>query len=139
MSATAPPPHTPASNPSADASPPPFAQVFITITKQEHIELRMAAVQWQRFHRLALAKCDRQEVRYDRIVRELKAQALKSNTALQAKLDLALAQVRDLQKRLFSTKSEQGSPARAAPKQQRVVNADSSAARSAMAVPLNPN
>jgi hypothetical protein len=29
-----------------------------------------------------LAKCDRQEVRYDRIVRELKAQALKSNTAL---------------------------------------------------------
>jgi transposase len=92
------------------APPAPFALEFVTITKQEHIELKMSAVQWQRFHRLALAKCDRQEVRYDRIVRELKAQALKSNTALQAKLDLALAQVRDLQKRLFSTKSEQGRP-----------------------------
>ena len=110
MSATAPAPETPASNASADASPAPFALEFVTITKQEHIELKMSAVQWQRFHRLALAKCDRQEVRYDRIVRELKAQALKSNTALQAKLDLALAQVRDLQKRLFSTKSEQGRP-----------------------------
>jgi len=70
----------------------------------------MTANQWQRFHRLAVAKCDRQEVRYDRIVRELKAQALKSNAALQAELDLALAKVRDLQKRLFSTKSEQSRP-----------------------------
>jgi hypothetical protein len=64
------------------APPAPFALEFVTITKQEHIELKMSAVQWQKFHRLALAKCDRQEVRYDRIVRELKAQALKSNTAL---------------------------------------------------------
>ncbi len=27
----------------ADVPPPPFAQVFITITKQEHIQLKMAA------------------------------------------------------------------------------------------------
>ena len=92
------------------APPAPFALEFVTITKQQHIELKMASVHWQRFHRLALAKCDRQEVRYDRIVRELKAQALKSNAALQAKLDLALAQVRDLQMRLFSSKSEQSRP-----------------------------
>ena len=43
-------------------------------------------------------------------MRELKARALKSNAALQAELDLALAQVRDLQKRLFSTKSERNIP-----------------------------
>lgn len=93
-----------------DVPPAPFSQVFVTITQQEHIQLKMTANQWQRFHRLAVAKCDRQEVRYDRIVRELKAKALKSNAALQAELDLALAKVRDLQKRLFSTKSEQSRP-----------------------------
>lgn len=67
----------------------------------------MAAAQWQDLHRRAAARCNQQEVRHDRIVRELKAQALKSNAALQAKLDTALAQVRDLQKRLFRSKSEQ--------------------------------
>jgi transposase len=80
---------------------------FVTITKQEHIQLKMAALQWQTLHRRAVAKCAQQEVRHDRIVRELKALALKSNATLQDKLDSALAQVRDLQKRLFSTKSEQ--------------------------------
>ena len=70
----------------------------------------MAALQWQPLHRKAVARCEQQEVRHDRLVRELKAQALKSNAALQSKLDFALAQVRDLQKRLFSTKSEQSRP-----------------------------
>ncbi|MBC7609614.1 MAG: transposase [Polaromonas sp.] len=98
---------TPASNASVDAPPTPFAQVFITITKQEHIELRAAATQWQALHRKAVTRYEQQEVRHDRIVRALKAQALKSNAALQSKLDFALAQVRDLQKRLYSPKSEQ--------------------------------
>jgi transposase len=84
--------------------------VFVTITKQEHIELRLAATQWQGLHRKAVARCAQQEARHDRLVRELKAQALESNAALQSKLDFALAQVRDLQKRLFSTKSEQSRP-----------------------------
>ena len=93
-----------------DAPPAPFSQVFVTITKQEHIELRLAATKWQGLHRKAVDRCAQQEVRHDRLVRELKAQALKSNVTLQAKLDLALAQVRDLQKRIFSTKSEQSRP-----------------------------
>ncbi len=84
--------------------------MFVTITKQQHIELRLAATQWQGLHRKAVVRCAQQEARHDRLVRELKAQALKSNAALQAELDLALAQVRDLQKRLFSTKSEQSRP-----------------------------
>ena len=110
MSATSAAPETPASNANADAPPPPFAQVFITITKQEHIELRTTATQWQGLHRKAVARCDQQVVRHDRLVRALKAQALKSNAALQSKLDFALAQVRDLQKRLYSPKSEQANP-----------------------------
>ena len=78
MRATLATPDTPASNVSADTPPPPFAQVFITITKQEHIQLKMAALQWQTLHRKAVARCEQQEVRHDRLVRELKAQALKT-------------------------------------------------------------
>ena len=70
----------------------------------------MAARYWQTLHRKAAARCDQQEVRHDRLVRTLKSQALKSNAALQGKLDSAMAQVRDLQKRLFSSKSEQNRP-----------------------------
>ena len=110
MRATSALPDTAASKAAADPLPPPFALEFVTITKQEHIQLKMAALQWQTLHRKAVARCEQQEVRHDRLVRELKAQALKSNAALQSKLDFALAQVRDLQKRLFSTKSEQGRP-----------------------------
>lgn len=110
MPATSALPDTAAIKAVADPPPPPFALEFVTITKQEHIQLKMAALQWQTLHRKAVARCEQQEVRHDRLVRELKAQALKSNAALQSKLDFALAQVRDLQKRLFSTKSEQANP-----------------------------
>ena len=110
MRATSTPPDTAATQASVVAPPAPFALEFVTITKQEHIELKMRARNWQTLHRKAVARFDQQEVRHDRIVRELKAQALKSNTALQAELDCALAQVRDLQKRLFSSKSEQSRP-----------------------------
>ena len=110
MRATSASPDTAAIKAAIDVPPAPFSQVFVTIAKQEHIELRLAATQWQGLHRKAVARCAQQEARHDRLVRELKAQALKSNAALQAALDLALAQVRDLQKRLFSTKSEQSRP-----------------------------
>jgi transposase len=106
-----------ASTKEAIAAPPaPFSQVFVTITQQEHIELRLAAKQWQVLHRKAVARFDQQEVRHDRIVREIKAQALKANAALRFELDCALAQVRDLRKRLFSSKSEQSRPSESRPK-----------------------
>lgn len=116
MRATSSSPDTAAIKAAIDVPPAPFSQVFVTITKQEHIELRLAATQWQGLHRKAVVRCAQQEARHDRLVRELKAQALKSNAALQAELDLALAQVRDLQKRLFSTKSEQSRPSESRPK-----------------------
>jgi len=106
-----------ASTKAAIAAPPaPFSQVFVTITQQEHIELRLVAKQWQGLHRKAVTRLDQQEVRHDRIVREIKAQALKANAALRVELDCALAQVRDLRKRLFSSKSEQSRPSESRPK-----------------------
>lgn len=98
------------------APPAPFALEFVTITKQEHIELKIAAQKWQTLHRSAVARCEQHDLRHERIVRELKAQALKSNAALQVDLNFALAQVRDLQMRLFSTKSEQGKHCEGRPK-----------------------
>jgi transposase len=109
-------PDTASTKAAIDAPPAPFSQVFVTITQQEHIELRLAAKQWQGLHRKAVTRFDQQEVRHDRIVREIKAQALKSNAALQVELDSALAQVRDLQKRLFSTKSERNKPSESRPR-----------------------
>lgn len=110
MRATPTLPDTAASVAAVDKPPAPFSLVFVTITKQEHIELKMRALNWQTLHRKAVARYDQQEVRHNRLVRELKAQALQSNAALQGELDSAMAQVRDLQKRLFSGKSEQSRP-----------------------------
>ena len=110
MRATSAFPDTASTKAAIDAPPAPFSQVFVTTTQQEHTELRLTAKQWQGLHRKAVTRLDQQEVRHDRIVRELKTQALKSTTALQAELDCALAQVRDLQKRLFSSKNEQSRP-----------------------------
>jgi len=103
-------PDTACTEAAIDASPAPFSQVLVTITQQEHIELRLAAKRWQVLHRKAVARYEQQELRHDRLVRELKAKALESNAALRAELELALAQVRDLQKRLFGGKSEHSRP-----------------------------
>ena len=92
--------------PTGDATATPFADVYVTITKQEHIALMTAAKYWQTLHRKAVGRAQWRELRYQRIVRELKAQAAKSQAALHAELELAQAQVRDLQKRLFSSKCE---------------------------------
>ena len=110
MCATSALPDTAAIKAAVDVPPAPFSQVFVTITKQEHLELKWAASYWSVQHRKAADRCAQQEVRHDRLVRELKIRAQNSNAALQAELDLALAQVRDLQKRLFSTKSERNRP-----------------------------
>lgn len=94
--------------PAYDTAAATFADVYVTITKQEHIELKLAAQHWQTLHRKAVGRAQWRELRYQRIVRELKVQSLKSQAALQTQLELAQAQVRDLQRRLFSSKSEQG-------------------------------
>ena len=104
MRATSTPPQTTAA-PGVKA-PPPLADAFVTISRQEHIALKSAAHYWQTLHRKAVARFQWRELRYQRILRELKTAGIKSNAALQAELDLARGQVRDLQKRVFASKSE---------------------------------
>ncbi len=85
---------------------PPLAIEFVTISRQEHIALKWAANYWQTAHRKAVDRFKWRELRYQRILRELKASGTKSNAALQAELELAKGQVRDLQSRVFASKSE---------------------------------
>ena len=87
-------------------APPSPAIEFVTISRQEHIALKSAANYWQTAHRKAVDRFKWRELRYQRILRELKATGVKSNAALQAELELAKGQVRDLQSRVFASKSE---------------------------------
>ena len=79
---------------------------YVMISRQEHIALKSAANYWQTAHRKAVARFNWRELRYQRILRELKASGAKSNASLQAELELAKGQIRDLQRRVFSGKSE---------------------------------
>ena len=87
-------------------SPPPVVIEYVTISRQVHIALKSAANYWQTAHRKAVDRFEWRELRYQRILRELKANAGKSIAALQAELELARGQVRDLQSRVFARKSE---------------------------------
>jgi transposase len=87
-------------------APPAPAIELVTISRQEHIALKSAANYWQTAHRKAVDRFKWRELRYQRILRELKANGAKSNAALQAELVLAKGQVRDLQSRVFASKSE---------------------------------
>jgi hypothetical protein len=63
---------------------PPPADAFVTISQQEHIALKSAAHYWQALHSKAVDRFQWRELRYQRILRELKVTGVKSNAALQA-------------------------------------------------------
>jgi transposase len=70
--------------PSQGASGSPFAQVMVTITKQEYIQLKWDAQYWQMSHQRAVAR----------------------EAELKAQIETLQAQVRDLRQRLFGRKTE---------------------------------
>jgi transposase len=134
----------------SDKPPVPFACVYVTLTKQEHIQLVLEARTWKGLHRKAteraewserrhrhemlelkheaaqraelamkatanrwralcqrvIARTARHELRRQQELREFKDQAEQREAVLRAELELALAKVRDLQRRLFGRKSE---------------------------------
>ena len=102
----------------------PFAEVYVTLTKQEHIRLVMEARGWKSLHQRAVGRLQQLQDSAKRFVAQLReraeqreaewhaAQALaqeaatQREAALRAELDVAQAKVRDLQQRLFGRKSE---------------------------------
>ncbi len=88
------------------AKPVPFATEYVTLTKQEHIQLVMDANSWKTRHHKAVERAQWREGRYQRVLRQIKAQAAQREAVLRTELEGAHAKVRDLQQRLFGRKSE---------------------------------
>ena len=88
------------------AQPVPFATVYVTLTKQEHIQLVMEANSWKSQHRRAVERAQWRDQRYQRVLRQVKEQAAHREAALRAELEVAQAKIRDLQQRMFGRKSE---------------------------------
>jgi transposase len=92
--------------PAVGAAAVPFSAVFVTLTKQEHIQLKMDAHGWKTQHRKAVDRALWREERYARILREFKARAAQTEAVLRSELAVSRALIRDLQKRMFAGKSE---------------------------------
>ncbi len=84
----------------------PFATVYVTLTKQEYIELLMQANGWKSLHSRATQRERVQKLRHLQHLHALKVQAAQREAALRAELVLAQAKIRELQKRVFGRKSE---------------------------------
>jgi transposase len=89
------------------ARPVPFATQYVTLTKQEYIQLKTEAKYWQSQHSRAVTRMEWQAEHDRRELLRHRAQAAQCEAELRAELKLAQAQVRDLQQRLFGRKSEQ--------------------------------
>jgi transposase len=95
-----------ASPASSDAKAVPYAAVYVTLTKQEHLELLTKANSYRSLHRRAVERARWREERYQRLLRQLKEYAELRETALRAELEVAHAKLRALQQRMFGRKSE---------------------------------
>lgn len=86
----------------ADAKRTPFSRQWVTLSKQEHIELVMQARYWKSQH----ARAVQRERRLHSALRAQQQQAEQREAALRSQLQLAQAKIRDLQQRMYGRKSE---------------------------------
>ncbi len=84
------------------AKPVPFATVYVTLTKQAHIELVMQANYWKSSHHRATLRLHWVELEH----RGALDQAALREAALRGELEVVQAKIRDLQQRVFGRKSE---------------------------------
>jgi transposase len=81
----------------------PFDLEFVSISRREHIELKLQARQYRSLHARAVERLTRLQQRHDREMAQLREQL----AAVHAELALAQAQNRDLRQRVFGAKTEQ--------------------------------
>lgn len=84
----------------------PFAEVQVTLSKQEHVALVWAANYWQAQHGQTARRLHELEARYEQRLREVTQQAAEREAALVSQIDTLRGKVRDLKQRLFGRKSE---------------------------------
>ena len=91
---------------SSDARAVAYAAVYVTLTKQEHLELLTRANSYRSLHRRAVDRARWREERYQRLLRQIRDHAERREVALRAELEVAHAKLRALQQRMFGRKSE---------------------------------
>jgi len=92
--------------PASEAGRVPFASEWVTLTRRAHIELVMQAHFFQSMHERAVARAAWREDRYQKVLRQMKERGELREAALQAQLQEAQARIRELQQRLFGSKTE---------------------------------
>ena len=75
-----------ASPASSDARAVPYAAVYVTLTKQEHLELLTRANSYRSLHRRAVDRARWREERYQRLLRQIKDHAKHREAALRNNL-----------------------------------------------------
>ena len=83
-----------------------YADVLVTLSKQEHIELVWAANYWKMEHGRAAQRALSIEGVYRERLRQAAQCAEQREAALLGELNTAHAKIRDLEQRLFGRKSE---------------------------------
>src|SRR5271165_1235854 len=84
----------------------PYGEVFVTLSKQEHVELLWAANYWKTEHRRAADRALSIEAVCQGRLRQAAERAEQREAALLGELEKARARIRDLEHRLFGRKSE---------------------------------
>jgi transposase len=86
----------------------PFAREFVTLSRQEHIQLVWEARHWKRMHHSAAERSAEVEEDYRRRLQSQREAADERERALRGELEQARGRIRDLEQRLFGRKSERG-------------------------------
>jgi transposase len=81
----------------------PFAQIMVTLSRQENIRLLMEAHYWKSLHARALALIEWQRQQYERALE----QARQREAELREQLEREQARNRDLRQRVFGQRTEQ--------------------------------
>lgn len=89
-----------------EAKSTPYGEVFVTLSKQEHIELLWAASYWKKEHRRAVDRALSLEAVCQERLRQVAERAEQREAAWLGELEKARARIRDLEHRLFGRKSE---------------------------------
>jgi transposase len=84
----------------------PFACEYVTLSRQEHIQLVWEGRNWKRLHHSATLRLAEQEADYRRRMQSQSEGAEQREQALRRDLEYARGRIRDLEQRLFGRKSE---------------------------------
>ena len=84
----------------------PFACEYVSLSRQEHIQLVWEGRHWKRLHHSATLRLAEQEAGYRRQLQCQSEGAEQREQALRRDLEYARGRIRDLEQRLFGRKSE---------------------------------